>query len=220
MTSPDHRTRSSFRAALRCAAVLSFLALAAPLSAGADVRLEAGGGALVPFGRDQRGIYGTSSAFLVGISSAFGDNGSRFFLDVGHVRGSGDELPPDPTFEGIGRAKFRLWPVALGARFDLNRNPEQNLRLFLGIGARTVFTHWEGVTADGSAPTAGAFVEWRPEYRIGARWTVWARQRLDLLGDVEYGTDASVLNYSGTTLELGFSFGLDDAPLTPPREQS
>lgn len=195
--------------------VVSLLLAAAPVAA--DVRIEAGGGAFVPYDQDHREVYGSSPSFGAGISSALGENGARVFLDLAHVRGSGDELDPDPTFEGAGDTEYRLWPVTLGVRLDLNRTPDQDLRLFLGFGFRTVFTHWEGAGRSGSSPTFGGLVELRPEYRAGDRWTVWLRQRLDVLRDASYGIPWRALDYSASTLEAGLSFGLDDAPLTPPR---
>lgn len=212
------RSPTPFRRHLLAVAPLALLCLAGP--AAADVRVETGGGVLVPFQDLHREVYGSSPSVGLGVSAAIGDRGARLFLDVAHVRGEGDEIAPDPTFVGFGKAKYRLWPVTLGARFDLNPRPEQDLRLFVGLGVRTLFTRWEGLGLDKSSPTLGALFEWRPEYRVGDRWTVWARQRFDLLGDVDYGPSAVKLDYSGSTLELGVSFGLDDAPLTPRRTAS
>jgi len=199
------------------AAVVAALAATAP--AAADVRVEAGGGVFVPFDRDHREVYGSSPAFTLGISSAFGTRGSRVFLDVGHVRGSGDELTFDPTFVRAPDAEYRLLPVTLGLRFDVNSDPDQAFRLFLGLGLRTCFTHWEGIDASESAPTLGLMGELRPELRVGNDWTVWVRQRLDLVRDVDYGAPAPLLDYSAGTLEIGASLGLDGAPLSPPRNR-
>jgi hypothetical protein len=201
-------------------ALLAALALAAlPEPAPADVRVEAGGGVLIPYDQDHRSVYGSSPAFVLGASSAFGDQGARVFLDVAHVRGSGDELRFDPTFQSPAEATYRLWPITFGLRIDVNSIPDQHFRLFLEFGLRSVFTRWEGLDASSSSPTFGGLVGLRPEYLVGDRWSVWVRQRVDILRDVDYARPRGVLDYSGGTLELGCTFRLDDASSTPPRSE-
>ncbi|GJM44625.1 MAG: hypothetical protein DHS20C21_14670 [Gemmatimonadota bacterium] len=195
-----------------------FLAAVSP--AQADVYLDAGAGYFSPFDEDHRAAYGASPAFLLGISSAVGNAGSRVFLEVEYVHASGSEFTPDPTFEDRGRATYDLVPLTLGARFDLNGNPDQDLRVFLGLGARSLLTRWEGAGVSRSSPTTGAFVELRPEFRAGDHWTLWIRQRLDLIANVDYGREVAPLSYSGSSLALGISISLDHAPLTPPRNDS
>jgi hypothetical protein len=170
--------------------------------------IDIGGGVLFPWDGDHRDIYGSGPALSLGISPRLPRADTWFLFELGFVRSSGREFSFDPTFE-LPEETYWLFPVSVGLRTNAFRSdPPSPIRFYIGAAAETVFTWWKRENDETfNTPTVGVVFEMRPEVAVSETWSVWVRNRLDLLGGVEYrGSGIPEINYSGNTLQLGLSY--------------
>lgn len=184
--------------------LLVSVALLTPTRASGHFAFDLGGGLFVPFDKDQRTDFGSAAAFTLGAAVGLHEERTWAFLDVGFVRDSGDQLPADPTFD-TDKTKYRVVPITFGVRTDFVKPTTANRVAFYGgVGWQSLLTRVEAPFGDTeSTPTYGLIVELRPEIRITSRWSAWVRQRIGIIGDVEYDITPREFSYAGSTLQAG-----------------
>lgn len=171
--------------------------------------IELGGGFQSNFKSDHRTEFGTAGILSLGYSLAIVPDRSRFLLEVDYLWATADQGQPDPTFQ---RPESKYWvvPIILAVQADLvPERVEGPLAIYLGFGGQTVLTGF--TNRDGNSrrePTFGGLIELRPEITISPTLSIWARQRLSVMGNVRYPGGFGDINYSGSLVQLGLSLAV------------
>ena len=172
--------------------------------------IELGGGFQSNFKSDHRTEFGTAGILSLGLqpghSSPTGAASFSRWTISGPPRTRGQ---PDPTFQ---RPESKYWvvPIILAVQADLvPERVEGPLALYLGFGGQTVLTGFTNRYGNSRrAPTFGGLIELRPEITISPTLSIWARQRLSVMGNVRYPGGFGDINYSGSLVQLGLSLAV------------
>jgi hypothetical protein len=169
---------------------------------------EAGGGLFTPYGGSERDAFAPAGVVNLGFAAEL-NRQVWLAVDVGMFRASGEEFFDDPTFN-LPESKYSGYPVTLGLRFNTSATGEERpVRLYLGLGARTVFTRYRRSFEDElTAPLVGFVAEFRPEVRLRGRTSLYLRQRVAFMGNTDYGNRTRNVGFSGSTLDLGLTMGV------------
>jgi len=199
------------RMSIWSAAVLTGAIAAGPGPAAAgEGALEVGGGFHAPFGSRESDVYGSAGAVCLGYSRRLTPAGARtdtrLIADATYLWASG-AVVNDPTFS-LPEERYWLLPLVLGVRVNFVAPGLRNaFGLYGGLGVATVISGYRDI--DGrtrNSPTFGGVFELRPEFRVSDALSIWARDRIWVLGEIDYGDLATGLNYSGSTLQLGLAW--------------
>jgi hypothetical protein len=169
--------------------------------------VDFGGGVFIPFDGDHKDVYGTGSAFTIGVSPQL-KTGMWILFDAGLIKSSGHESAVDRTFQ-LPEEEYTVIPVSLGIRTNGYQGPEEHgIRLYFGAAVQTVFTRWTDSNGESfDTPTVGLLFEMRPEVTVSGPWNLWLRNRFHFMGNSDYrGGSVADLNYSGSVLQLGVSY--------------
>jgi len=178
----------------------------------AESELEAGGGVHVAFGSRESDVYGAAGALTLGYTRRLPPPGretdTRVFLDASYLWASG-AVVNDPTFL-VPEERYWLLPLVVGIRTNFVRSEaQQPFGLYGGFGLATVLSGYRDMNGDThDSPSFGALFELRPEFRITDTVSLWVRDRIWVLGKIDYSDLARGLNFSGNTLEAGLGWGL------------
>ena len=199
------RVRPPASCILPLVVALVALVTASPASAG-QFDLQFGG--QVPFEPEERQQFDASPWFGAGLSGQMGQSQVHPFIEVGWllVRQHSDDVFHVSDYPSA--VTYDLVPVTIGLRLDLNRKPvvRSPTRLFLGAGFQTILVHAtapDGTTED--APTYGAILEIRPEYRAPGGVTLWISQRVNVMAAAAFDLVPD-LELNGATLSGGLGF--------------
>jgi hypothetical protein len=204
------RLRSTLRAVVAVGLpALLLLPFSSP-AAGAQTRyrIEAGGGVFIPLDGDERDAFGPAGLVNVGFAAGL-TTGILLTLDAGMFHASGEEFTGDPTFD-LPESRYSGYPVTLGFRFNTSSSGEERpVRLYLGLGVRTLFTRYEPpFGADQSASLVGLVTEFRPEIRLGEKTDLYLRQRFVFIGNTDHGNRTREVDFNGSALDLGLTWTL------------
>ena len=168
--------------------------------------IELGGGFQSNFDSAHRTEFGTAGILSLGYSVPLVPERSRFLLEADYLWATADQGQADPTFQRP-ESKYWVLPIILAVQADLVPGRVGGpVALYLGLGGQTVltgFTDRSGVAR--RAPTIGGLIELRPEITLSPTLSIWARQRLSLVGDLHYSGGSGDINYSGSLVQLGLS---------------
>ena len=202
----------STRAHTRGLLLLLFVVAAHVPAAGAH-SLEVGGGIHIPFASQERSVYGTATAWSFGfttpLSSDLTRTDVRLMLDVTYSSASGNRVPSDPTFD---TPSERYWflPIVVGVRTNFVRSELQEfVGLFGGVGFASVLSGYRDFNGQTqSTASVGGLVELRPEFTLSEALSIWIRQRIVFIREMEFNGTVPDLNFNGATLQLGLSYKL------------
>lgn len=172
--------------------------------------LEVGGGFHAPLGSRESGVYGTAGALSLGYSWRLTPTDSRadsrFVADATYLWASG-AVASDPTF-ALPEERYWLLPLVLGVRVNLvGAGLPKRFNLYGGLGVATVLSGYRDLAGrTRNSPGFGGMLELQPEFRVSDALSIWIRDRLWILGDIDYGDLATGLNYSGSTLQVGLAW--------------
>ena len=202
------RRRCSTRSLL-CAVVSIFL-VGCSVHAVAH-SLEAGGGVHIPFGGDERSQFGTGTAFTLGYSLPLTPGHSSkdtwLILEAAYISGTGEPDTSDPTFVAPAE-QFWFLPLVVGVRTNfVSKAHASPVGVYGGICLASVLSGYQDINGKTrTSPTLGVAFELRPEFKMSPGFSLWVRQRISVLGSVNYSNSSGSLNYSGSTLQLGLTY--------------
>jgi hypothetical protein len=170
--------------------------------------VEAGGGVFIPLDGYERDTFGPAGLVNVGFAAGLTNN-LWLTLDAGRFQASGEEFVSDDTFD-LPESRYSGYPVTLGFRFNTSSSGEERpVRLYLGLGFRTLFTRYEPPFGDEHTASLMGFVtEFRPEIRLGGKTSLYLRQRFVFMGDTDHGNRTRTVEFSGSALDLGLTLAL------------
>lgn len=198
------------RSSVLCTVLLASALAAGTRPAAGDSAVEVGGGFHAPFGSRESDVYGSAGALSLGYSRRLTPAGSRtdtrLIADATYLWASG-AVVNDPTFD-FPEERYWLLPLALGVRVNfVGPGIRDTFGLYGGLGVATVLSGYRDVNGrTDNAPGFGALIELRPELRLSRTLSLWVRDRIWVLGDVDYGDLIRGLNYSGSTLQMGLAW--------------
>lgn len=200
------RLRSALLAVVAAGPALFLLSFSDPV-AGAETRyrIEAGGGVFIPLDGDERDAFGPAGLVNVGFAAGL-TPGIWLTLDAGMFRASGEEFVGDDTFD-LPESHYSGYPVTLGFRFNTSSSGEERpVRLYVGLGVRTLFTRYEPPFGpDHTASLTGVVTEFRPEIRLGDKTDLYLRQRFAFMGNTDHGNRTRDVDFNGSALDLGLT---------------
>lgn len=186
---------------------LLLLPLPGPAAAGPDTRyrIEAGGGVFIPLDGDERDAFGPAGLVNLGLAAGLTPQ-IWLTLDAGMFGASGEEFTGDDTFD-LPESRYSGYPVTLGFRFNTSSSGEERpVRLYLGLGFRTLFSRYEPPFGpDHTAALMGLVTEFRPEIRLGEKTGLYLRQRFAFMGSTDHGNRTRTVDYNGSALDLGLT---------------